>query len=113
MEDGCATLTLFTSHLIANGIKKINEKNKFLIKNNLVCGGGRKNNFLIKNINSNLIEENLQLKNIDHFGFDGDFIESQTFGYLAVRTYLNLPISFPNTTRCKSSTVGGDVIKNY
>ena len=50
---------------------------------------------------------------IDHFGFDGDFIESQTFGYLAVRTYLNLPISFPNTTGCKKPITGGIMAKNY
>ena len=37
---------------------------------------------------------------IDKFGIDGDFIESQAFAYLAVRSYLKLPISFPDTTGC-------------
>ena len=37
----------------------------------------------------------------DEFNINGDFVESQAFGYLAIRSFLNLPISFPNTTRCK------------
>ena len=42
---------------------------------------------------------------------DGDFIESQAFAYLAVRSYLKLPISFPETTGCKKPTTGGKIIK--
>ena len=79
----------------------------------LVCGGGRKNIQLIKNINEYLKDDKIELKNIDEFGFDGDFIESQTFAYLAVRTYLGLPITFPETTMCKNPTVGGTINKNF
>jgi len=43
---------------------------------------------------------------------DGDFIESQAFGYLAIRSYLNLPISFPKTTRCKKPVSGGIVVES-
>ena len=42
---------------------------------------------------------------------DGDFIESQAFAYLAIRSILKLPISFPNTTGCKVSSTGGKFIK--
>ena len=47
------------------------------------------------------------------FGFEGDFIESQAFGYLSIRSYLKLPISFPSTTRCLSETIGGVINKNF
>ena len=47
----------------------------------------------------------IKLENIDEYGFDGDFIESQTFAYLAIRSYLGLPLSFPETTRCKDPTL--------
>ena len=77
-----------------------------------MCGGGRKNDFLVKKINENL-GIGSQLVNIDNYDFDGDFIESQAFGYLSIRRYLNLPISFPNTTRCKNETVGGVINKNF
>ena len=53
------------------------------------------------------------VKNIDDFGFNGDFTESQAFGYLAIRSYLGLPISFPETTSCKDPTVGGEINKNF
>ena len=46
-------------------------------------------------------------------GFNGDFIESQAFGYLAIRSFLDLPISFPNTTGCAMPTVGGKLVKNF
>ena len=31
---------------------------------------------------------------------NGDFVESQAFAYLAIRSLLKLPISFPLTTGC-------------
>ena len=42
---------------------------------------------------------------------NGDFIESQAFAYLVIRKILKLPISLPNTTRCKVPCVGGELIK--
>ena len=53
------------------------------------------------------------MKLIDEYNIDGDFIESQAFAYLAIRSYLNLPISFPQTTGCKKPCTGGVIIKNY
>ncbi len=113
LEDGCATLTKFTAFLIAQGIEQINYKNKVSKTINLICGGGRKNIFLIKNITDQLDVTKTKLYNIDDYGFDGDFIESQAFGFLAIRTFLKLPISFPSTTRCKSPTIGGTINKNF
>lgn len=112
LEDGCATLTNFSAILIANGINHINNLNNSLPNKNLVCGGGRKNLSLLKYINDNLDQKN-NIKKIDDFELDGDFIESQAFGYLAIRSYLGLPISFPNTTGCISPTTGGVVVKNF
>ena len=43
------------------------------------------------------------VENIDNFGVDGDFIGSQAFAYLAIRSFLNLPISFPKTTGLQTS----------
>ena len=110
-EDGCSTVTNFTAYLIAQGLEYVakNDKIKFLI-----CGGGRKNNFLIKNITNYLTVKNkIILDKIDNYDLQGDFIESQAFGYLAIRTFLNLPISFSSTTGCSVSTVGGKISKNF
>ena len=109
LKDGAASLTLFTANFFISHFKT-NEQFKDLPKEKIIlCGGGRKNKFLvniIKNFNKNI-------KLIDDYGIDGDFIESQAFGYLAVRSYLKLPISFPETTGCKKPTTGGVIIKNY
>ena len=112
-EDGCATLTKFTAYLISDGLKKINERNNIFSNHYILCGGGRKNNFLIKSISEFLDNKNINLTDIDNYHFDGNFIESQAFAFLAIRSYLNLPISFPNTTRCKKAISGGEVFQNF
>ncbi len=113
LENGCATLTKFSAYLIAKGISYMNYLNNSFSKKNFVCGGGRKNTFLIKNINEFLDEQKLSLENIDNYGMDGDFVESQSFAYLAIRSYLDLPISFPSTTGCETPTKGGTKNQNF
>ena len=103
LEDGAATLTEFTAQIIITAIKK---KNRYK-ENIILCGGGRKNNFLVKK----LIKESNRVKLIDEFKVDGDFIESQAFAYLAIRSYLKLPISFPETTNVNKPCTGGVVVK--
>ena len=107
LEDGCATITNFTAYLIAKGIEYANRNYTDPIKF-LVCGGGRKNDYLINSIKNYLShKQNISLNSIDDYSFDGDYIESQAFGYLAIRSFLNLPISYPKTTGCVIPTVGG------
>ena len=111
-EEGCTTVTEFTAYLIANGINNLRDKNDDLDLF-IFCGGGRKNNFLINRIENYINnEQKFIIKNVDDYEFDGDFIESQAFGYLAVRSIYNLPISFPKTTRCLKSISGGEIVDN-
>ena len=49
---------------------------------------------------------------IDDFNINGDFVESQAFAFLAIRSIKGLPISFPKTTGCKIASTGGELIKN-
>ena len=113
LEDGCATITDFTAYLIAHGIEYSNGSNEKPIKY-FVCGGGRKNSFLIQSIKNYLSNKiNISLDLVDDYNFNGDYIESQAFGYLAVRSYLNLPISYPKTTGCETPTVGGRLVKSF
>ncbi len=112
LENGCATLTKYSAILIAQGINFVNNFKKRDQIKNIICGGGRKNKSLIRYIIDNLSKSN-SVEMIDDYGFDGDFIESQAFGYLSIRTFLNLPISFPSTTRCKNPTNGGKINKNF
>jgi len=113
LEDGCATITNFTAYLIAKGIEYAKGSNKKPIKY-LICGGGRKNNFLIQSIENYLSHQlNISLNSIDDYNLNGDYIESQAFGYIAIRSFLKLPISYPKTTGCELPTVGGKLVKNF
>jgi len=104
LEDGAATLTEFTARIIISALKATDHNKEKII----LCGGGRKNNFLI----NRLKEENRAIKLIDEYGVDGDFVESQAFAYLAIRSYLKLPISFPSTTGVSKPCTGGVIVKN-
>ena len=59
------------------------------------------------------ISPNFNLKLIDDYKINGDFIESQAFAFLAIRSLEGMPISFPSTTRCKKSLTGGVIVKNF
>ena len=62
--------------------------------------------------NKENLHNTINLKLIDDYNINGDFIESQAFAFLAVRSMLNLPISFPSTTGCKEPSTGGICISN-
>ncbi len=109
LEDGASTLSEFTASIIGEALSSLtNSKNSF--QEILVCGGGRKNIFLLSAIKK-YITKKVKLKLIDDYDIDGDFIESQAFAFLAIRSYKNLPISFPSTTNCKNPTLCGEIIE--
>jgi len=109
LKDGAATITEFTALVLSKYIiKYLRTKHKIL--NILVCGGGRKNKFLLNRVSK---ITKLKVIPIDKFGVKGDFVESQAFAYLATRSYFKLPISFPETTGCKKPCIGGVVVKNF
>jgi anhydro-N-acetylmuramic acid kinase len=76
-----------------------------LPENLILCGGGRKNIGITLAIKQQLNE--LNIYNSDDIGFNGDSIEAEAFAYLAIRSHLNLPISFPTTTQVKQPISGG------
>ena len=112
LEDGISTLTDFTATIIYQSIIKSAKRDKKKEINILVCGGGRKNLFLFEVIKKKL-PYNIHLSLIDDYKINGDFVESQAFAYLAIRSYLNKVLSFPQTTNVKKSCSGGVLIKNY
>ena len=111
LKDGVTTLTDFTASIISEELSFSLQKVKEKIQTVLLCGGGRKNKVLLKKINENL-SPNFNLKLIDEFKVDGDFVESQAFAFLAIRSIQKLPISFPTTTGCIKPCTGGKLIKN-
>ena len=110
LEDGVTTLTDFTASIIRQELSSTITNSNNKIKEILICGGGRKNKVLLKKIKENL-HSNINIKLIDDYQINGDFVESQAFAFLAVRSIMNLPISFPNTTGCKIPSLGGKYFK--
>ena len=110
LEDGAATLAEITANTILGSIIDFIEKGNWANSVDiLISGGGRKNNFLINRIKEKTL---MPVKLIDEYDINGDFVESQAFAYLAIRSYLKLPISFPETTGVKKPCLGGKISKN-
>ena len=95
---GLATLSYITANLI---LTFVNEKK---INNVLISGGGRKNKAIMNYLKGRAFD-------INDFNFDGDFIESQAFAYLAARSVNKLPITLPETTGVSYPISGGEVKK--
>ncbi|MDC0126586.1 anhydro-N-acetylmuramic acid kinase [Candidatus Pelagibacter sp.] len=112
LKDGLSTLTDFSATIIYQSIINSVNWDKDIDINILICGGGRKNLSLIDSI-KNKLPLNMKLSLIDDYKINGDFVESQAFAYLAIRSYLKKIISFPKTTNVKNSCSGGVVIINY
>ena len=103
VEDALATILDSISELTYKKIKN------FKLSKIILVGGGRKNTTLKKYLNK-------KFKDIvcvaEDMGWEGDSIEAQAFAYLAVRCYLGLDITFPETTGV-SLPISGGVIHSY
>ena len=105
LEDGCATLSMLTVKSICMALNSFEKKPNLV----LLSGGGRKNKYIVNNIKKKFTGS---IKLIDDFNFNGDFIESQAFAYLAIRSYLKKFITFPSTTGVRKPCLGGSVFKS-
>ena len=112
LEDGAATLTDYTGKVIITNLLNFLSKDKEKNWKILICGGGRKNKTLIDIMEKEILK-NFSIQLIDDYGVDGDYVESQAFAYIAIRSFLNLPITFPGTTGCKKPCSGGIITKNF
>ena len=104
LKDGAATLLEFTANSLYSTLEVAERYNETII----LCGGGRKNKFLVEKLK----KKSNRIKLIDEYKIDGDFVESQAFAYFAIRSYIGLPISFPETTGVNKACTGGIIIKN-
>ena len=104
LEDSVATLSELTSITIVSALNFFNTKPIEMI----LCGGGRKNKYISERIKK---LSNIEVSNIDDYKINGDFIESQAFAYLAIRSFLKKNITFPETTGVTKPISGGDFIE--
>lgn len=98
-QDGAATLAAFTAATIALGRQHLPRAPVAWV----VAGGGRRNPAIL----AALARQVGVLTPVDALGWDGDLLEAQAFGYLAVRSGLGLPLSLPGTTGAAEPVRGG------
>ncbi|WP_343561303.1 anhydro-N-acetylmuramic acid kinase [Kiloniella sp. b19] len=99
-EDVMATLAAFTVKAIGAGEALLPEKPAKWF----VTGGGRHNPVLMKTLSEELSGEVLP---VEARGWNGDVLEAQAFAYLALRSRLGLPLSWPGTTAVPEACRGG------
>lgn len=105
VQDAVATLTAFTVGAIAKGAEHFSEPAKMWY----VTGGGRLNASIMQGLRDQL---RCPVEPVEALGWNGDALEAEGFAYLAVRSVLGLPLSFPRTTGVKEPQAGGKVVQD-
>ena len=102
LMDGAATLCAYAALGVRKSLLQLGGKPDRII----VCGGGRHNKTVMTMLS---VELGCRVLSAEDVGWDADMIEAQAFAYLAVRTKLGLPISFPDTTGVPAPMTGGQI----
>ncbi len=102
LSDTDALATLAAASVAA--VKAAFRHAPFPVRQLLVCGGGRKNDHLMKLLADALPVEVVP---VDKAGMDGDMLEAQAFAYLAARLRDGRTISAPGTTGVAQPMTGG------
>lgn len=98
--DGAATLAELTVQATAAALRHVPRTPLRW----LVTGGGRHNAYFMRRFGEEL---RVPVDPVEAVGWNGDFLEAQCFGYLAVRSLLRLPLSLPSTTGVREPMTGG------
>ena len=102
LADGAATLTAFTAETVRLALRHV----PVTVERLLVAGGGRHNPTLMAMLGA---RTGVAALPVEAAGWDGDALEAEAFGYMAVRTLKGLPISWPQTTGVREAMCGGVV----
>lgn len=104
VEDGAATLAAFTAASVDHGLRLCPAMPQRI----LVTGGGRLNPTIMRLLADGI---GIPVDPIENIGCDGDHLEAQAFAFMAVRSMLGLPISFPSTTGVEAPMTGGRIVE--
>jgi len=99
---GAATLAAFTVESIVASKAFFKQEPKAWY----ICGGGRHNAIIMEGLARRL---EAKVFPVEEIGLNGDSLEAECFGYLAMRSMRKLPITFQNTTGIKMSSATGGV----
>jgi anhydro-N-acetylmuramic acid kinase len=100
--DAAATLTHAAAAAVVAGLALLEQAPERV----LVCGGGRHNGAMMAALALRLP---MHVAPVEQIGLDGDMLEAQAFGWLAVRVLRGLPTSGPGTTAAPAPVCGGRI----
>jgi anhydro-N-acetylmuramic acid kinase len=100
--DGAATLTAFTVEATVAALRHVPR----VPMRWLVAGGGRLNAVIMDGLAQRL---GVPVEPVERVNWNGDALEAECFGFLAVRSLLGLPISLPTTTGVPAAITGGEL----
>ncbi|MCB1470349.1 MAG: anhydro-N-acetylmuramic acid kinase [Rhizobiaceae bacterium] len=103
LADGARTLASVSAGAIMRSVEHLPEPPKLWV----LCGGGRKNPHIVGDMRDAALGMGAELALAEDVGLNGDFTEAEAWGYLAVRSVLDLPLTYPTTTGCKHAVSGG------
>jgi anhydro-N-acetylmuramic acid kinase len=101
LHDGARTLAHVTAAAILRSMRHLPERPDLII----VCGGGRLNRMIMADLARFAAPASVEPAEV--FGFNGDSMEAEAWAYLAVRSVLGLPLTFPGTTGVREPVSGG------
>jgi anhydro-N-acetylmuramic acid kinase len=100
LEDAAATLAAFTARTAASARRWIAADPATWV----VCGGGARNRAIMEALGRAVPGRVVTADDVD---WSAAMMEAQAFAYLAVRSLLGLPLSFPSTTGVPRPMPGG------
>ncbi|WP_420409634.1 anhydro-N-acetylmuramic acid kinase [Hoeflea sp.] len=102
LEDGARTLAFVTAASIAKAQAHLPEKPKLWI----VTGGGRHNRMIVEDLTV-ATRHTGEVIIAEDAALNGDSMEAEAWGWLAVRSLAGLPLTYPGTTGVKQPASGG------
>lgn len=107
IEEGARTLAHISAAAILKSVEHLPEAPKLWI----ICGGGRHNPYIMADLKRLAQKTKAEVIKSEEAGFDGDAMEAEGWGYLAVRSVYGLPLTYPKTTGCERRVTGGLLCK--
>lgn len=103
LADGARTLAAVSAEAILAAAAHMPAQPRLWI----VCGGGRRNPHIVSDLRAGAERRGSAVMLAEDVGLDGDAMEAEAWAYLAVRSVLGLPLTFPTTTGCREPVTGG------
>jgi anhydro-N-acetylmuramic acid kinase len=107
LADGARTLAAVSAQAILKAAERFPARPKLWV----VCGGGRKNPFIVGDLKHGAAGFGADVLLAEEVGLDGDSMEAEAWAYLAVRALKGMPLTFPTTTGCREPVSGGIVVQ--